>query len=305
MQENPIKSNAWQQFVSTRTPVADEDIDTTFLEEREEKTASPHPAEESEHAGGSPWDEGEEAGEDDEFEGEGEGEHDSDSDSFGAQAAGEVGRSGRRRRRRRKKRRGNGSALQDGPPPPLTPQAHANPSFAAPAEEPERQSPRNPQPTAAPPSSLIGVTTELGEHSAGGQGKVRREEQGRTVPPRVSEQRISGDGMLIGWLVSFKEDSKGKAIELRSGRCFIGRGQLRNSDIVFGHDSVSTPHGMLVASESEGLSFQDLMSERGTYVLRNGGKVSEWSQILNSTSLSHGDRVRFGDYEVVVVLLPR
>ena len=153
-----------------------------------------------------------------------------------------------------------------------------------------------------PPSTQPVKKSETSEvpKSVGAQVESPRPEVARVTP-----NHVMGEGMLVGWLVTFKEDQKGKAIEIREGRRFIGRGHLRPTDVVFDHESVSTPHGMLAAAPGDGLMFQDLMSEKGTFILRAGGKVSDWSQVVNSVSLQHGDRLRFGDYEVLVVLLPR
>ncbi len=311
------KSPSWQQFVSDQSPLEDEEIDAENTNDLD--SGSSDAAETS--SGQSSWDDHDEAGDDDDFEGEGEAE--GEGDAFGSSAEG--GRQGKRRRRRRRKRKGNG--LLQGEAGSSTPasgdKSESETTFSSPgkagasdwnlSEGHGFQSPSFP--TEAPleqswepegkEEPVVSVKPVASAESSAKRESMKRDEQAWTGSSLVAEQRVSGDGMLIGWLVSFREDNKGRAVEIRSGRCFIGRGQLRNTDVVFSHESISTPHGMLVASEGEGFSFQDLMSERGTYVLRSGGKGNDWSQVLNSTVLNHGDRVRFGDYEVVVVLLPR
>ena len=358
------KLASWKEFVSTDEPVADEDIDTTFLEEsrspakkpertptnvlsRDEGSADEEASDPSESYG---WDESEEGADEDDFEGESEGD--------AANLSGSQEGSRKKRRRRRKKRRGgngvapeagtNGSLLGSSvgsglgtssygesreistqasasspvPPPIVPPTAPSAPFFAPPPPPPASESPSAvaaPRESVSQASALQSSVSSAASAAASAyqarpvvqepvapvQSSTRREEPSRAAQGRGSEEHVTGEGMLVGWLVSFREEQQGKAIEIRAGRRFVGRGHLRGADIVFGHDSVSTPHGMLVSSEVDGMSFQDLMSERGTYVLRNGGKVSDWTQVTNSVTLNHGDRIRFGDYEVLVVLLPK
>jgi hypothetical protein len=109
------------------------------------------------------------------------------------------------------------------------------------------------------------------------------------------------EGRLCGWLVSFK-DPQGEAIELREGKFFITSSPLKPSDIVLDEPSVSTPHALIAASAERGLQVQDLMSERGVFVRTYDGTAYRREE--ETTTLEHGDWVRFGDQEFLVTLVP-
>ena len=106
-------------------------------------------------------------------------------------------------------------------------------------------------------------------------------------------------GALVGWFVSYEEDLKGVARELRAGKFFVGREQLRPSDFVVDHSSVSTPQCLVVCDSVSGVALQDLMSEGGTRVIRGNQEFN-----AEQVRLEHGDRVRFGQYEMLFVKLP-
>ena len=131
---------------------------------------------------------------------------------------------------------------------------------------------------------------------------VRPETPRREQEQRGGEQPARSDGALVGWLVDFSANTKGSAIELRSGKFFVGRQKLRANDLVLGQQSISTPHCMVTAGGAEGLVVQDLMSDGGTYFRRGGGS---YSLLQNTTSIEHGDWLKFGVYEVLVCLVPQ
>lgn len=112
----------------------------------------------------------------------------------------------------------------------------------------------------------------------------------------------AGEGSLVGWLVSYAGDRRGTAIELRSGKFFVGRQRLRGSDLVLADESISTPHCLVNAVAGEGLMIQDLMSERGTAVRKSGSQ--NFVNCSEPVKLQHGDWLRFGNYEVMVCLIP-
>jgi len=110
-----------------------------------------------------------------------------------------------------------------------------------------------------------------------------------------------GDGQLVGWLVNFRDNPKGEAVEIRAGRFFVSGQRLRGSDLVLPHDSVSTPHCLVKVSDSGTIQLQDMMSENGTYRRSQDGSEEQ----IDSTVVRNGDTLRFGDYEVLVCLIPR
>jgi len=117
----------------------------------------------------------------------------------------------------------------------------------------------------------------------------------------VQATKKASAGELIGWFVTYGDNKKGEAIEIRSGRFFISSGKVREDDMIVNHDSISTPH-CLVKSGADGIQIQDLMSEAGTFVSKAGSK--DYLQLLESAKLAHGDSVKFGEYEVLVCLVP-
>ncbi|MBP9838553.1 MAG: FHA domain-containing protein [Proteobacteria bacterium] len=110
------------------------------------------------------------------------------------------------------------------------------------------------------------------------------------------------EGVLFGWMVSFINDTRGVAMEIRSGKFFLGRQKLRSSDVIIQDTSVSTPHCMITADPAGGMQIQDLMSEKGTFVKKAGS--NSFTQVVNVMNVSHGDWLKLGDYEVMVSLMP-
>ena len=107
-------------------------------------------------------------------------------------------------------------------------------------------------------------------------------------------------GRLFGWLVSF-ENPDGRAIELRGGRFFITGSNIRESDLILEDQSISTPHALMSITD-RGLMIQDLMSERGTFIRSSGD--SQYRREEGIIDVAHGDWVRFGDVEFLVVIVP-
>ena len=99
---------------------------------------------------------------------------------------------------------------------------------------------------------------------------------------------------LIGWLVSYSENSQGEAFEIRSGRSLISSEQLPGArNIYVLYPEISAPHAVLNASPERKVVIQDVFSAGGTFLTRSG-KVRE-SPVLRPTELRHGDVLRFGE----------
>ncbi len=113
---------------------------------------------------------------------------------------------------------------------------------------------------------------------------------------------VENDGQLFGWLIAFGNDSRGAASEVRAGKFFIARQKLRSADMLVPDSSVSTPHCMVTASSETGLLVQDLLSEKGTFYKKAGSQ--NYVQVTHLIELNHGDWLKFGDYEVMVCLVP-
>lgn len=104
---------------------------------------------------------------------------------------------------------------------------------------------------------------------------------------------------LVGWLVSYALDERGKAFELRAGRYLISRQGLLSKDgqhaertITLEKGDISTPHLAMHASGKHALLVQDIFSEAGSYLTKAGGGQEE--RISGPTRLEHGDWIRIG-----------
>lgn len=120
------------------------------------------------------------------------------------------------------------------------------------------------------------------------------------VMPNTRAQ-IAEEGGLMGWFIHYGQDANGAATEIRTGRYFVGKENIKKSDLVLGDGSVSTPHCLIQASAQKGLKVQDLMSEHGTYVRRRN--QDRFYQYTEPVTVGHGDWLRFGSYEVLVCLI--
>ena len=128
----------------------------------------------------------------------------------------------------------------------------------------------------------------------------------KPVAPRVTMSKpentqVAEKQSLIGWFVSYN-NQLGSSMELRSGRYFISRNQIKDHDILIDDSSVSTPHALLVLDSETGIHVQDLLSEEGVFVRRAGS--AEYEQVADTEVLENGDWIRFGKVEYLLVLVP-
>ena len=131
----------------------------------------------------------------------------------------------------------------------------------------------------------------------------------RTEDKMINEQKNnsqihikSSNQQLIGWLLSFKKDSCGSAVEIREGRFFVSSSKVRETDLVISDGSLSVPHCLMKADRGTGIQVQDLMSENGTYIRKEHS--GEYEIVTSPTVAEHGDWLKFGDYEVMVCVVP-
>ncbi len=128
----------------------------------------------------------------------------------------------------------------------------------------------------------------------------RREEmsdRAAVTGPKTGKMR---PGRLFGWLVSY-ENPDGRAIELREGKFFVTASSIKGSDLVLEDPSISTPHALMSISDS-GLLVQDLMSDNGVFVRVHGdGDYRREDGIIR---VAHGDWIRFGDVDFLVIVVP-
>lgn len=98
---------------------------------------------------------------------------------------------------------------------------------------------------------------------------------------------------LVGWLVSFGIEESGFSYEIRAGRCFVGSAKQDGLRILtVDESSVSTPHLAMKASAKHRVMVQDVFSEHGSFITRDGKTKEEL--ISGPTELRHGDWLRVG-----------
>jgi len=132
------------------------------------------------------------------------------------------------------------------------------------------------------------------------ENKVIKEES--LVDNQISSDESVSEGVLVGWLVNYEQDSNGASIEIRAGKYFVARQRLRDGDLVIPDSAISTPHCLVKASRGV-MHIQDLMSEQGTFIKKKGS--NSFVPVKDMVSAEHGDSLKLGaSYEVVVCLVP-
>ena len=101
------------------------------------------------------------------------------------------------------------------------------------------------------------------------------------------------NGRLIGWLVSYALDSKGRPFELRTGRHFISAGQAQLDRVIaVSEQTVSTPHMAINALPKHKIIVQDIFSEYGTFITKSGS--NQETAVSGPVEIGHGDWLRVG-----------
>ena len=115
-----------------------------------------------------------------------------------------------------------------------------------------------------------------------------------SIPPATLTSS-QGDNRLVGWLISYALDEMGASFELRAGRSFITSEKKGDRHTIsIQENSISQPHAALNALGQEKiLFFQDVFSERGSFITRAGSPKEE--QICGPIELKHGDWIRIGE----------
>ena len=127
---------------------------------------------------------------------------------------------------------------------------------------------------------------------ASSKALARTDDQQDTQSPRESSEQ-SPRSRLIGWLVSYADDSRGAAHEIRSGRSFISSDELPNTRIItIAERDISSPHLALNASPRHRVMVQDIFSESGSYLIR--GRSGDEIAVRGPTEIEHGDWIRVG-----------
>lgn len=188
--------------------------------------------------------------------------------------------------------------------------------------DPRRQEPRPQQQEQRPPKQNQNQNQGFQAKQNQQQPQQRREERKPDRPPRQDPPRreqearrdsgqdrapVAGPktgkmrpGRLFGWLVSY-ENPDGRAIELREGKFFVTSSSIKGSDLILEDPSISTPHALMSISDS-GLLVQDLMSDHGVFV--RAGDDGSYRREDGVIRVSHGDWLKFGDVEFLVIIVP-
>jgi hypothetical protein len=110
----------------------------------------------------------------------------------------------------------------------------------------------------------------------------------------ASGQSAKAENKLIGWLVSYEMDSKGKSFEIRSGRSLLSSENAQDKRVISVRETtVSSPHAALSASPRHKVMVQDIFSEFGTFLVKaSSGKEIN---VSGPTEIEHGDWLRIGE----------
>lgn len=171
--------------------------------------------------------------------------------------------------------------------------------FGSKAKEAGPEAPSAKPAFSAPPKASAPVETPREEPQRRVEPEplpAQRRSEERAAP---KPQQINAEGVLCGWLVSYKT-AKGESVELRSGKFFVTGAALKPNDLLLQDPSVSTPHA-LAKVDAGSLIVRDLMSEQGVSVKRRGRNSFE--RCDDEVILEHGDSVRFGQVEYLVCLV--
>ena len=102
------------------------------------------------------------------------------------------------------------------------------------------------------------------------------------------------ENRLVGWLVSYEMDAKGRAFEIRAGRSMLSSENAQDKRVISVREqTVSSPHAALSASTRHKVMIQDIFSEFGTFLSR--GNSSKEVEVNAPTELEHGDWLRIGE----------
>lgn len=116
--------------------------------------------------------------------------------------------------------------------------------------------------------------------------------------PAASPAGMTGNGILVGFLVTFQNEPSGIFWPIRSGRTQLGRAGSDKTDIGINDASSSSRHATVTADPSTGQAFvQDDGSRNGTFL--NEQKLPPGEQ----RQLHDNDRLRLGSTTLVVKLL--
>lgn len=154
------------------------------------------------------------------------------------------------------------------------------------------------RPGSPPANSSFSMGAASGSFAT--QGAPRHQAVGgQVITAKAAKSKI------VGFFVSFDKDNNGEVYEIRSGRWLLTSRPTDHSDFILIEDeSISPLHAIVRATNDGKIQILDQLSEFGTAITSKG--AAEEQDITGSmTSVSHGDRIRFGRRVFVVCLVPK
>jgi pSer/pThr/pTyr-binding forkhead associated (FHA) protein len=119
------------------------------------------------------------------------------------------------------------------------------------------------------------------------------------APPVQAPPQLSPEGRrpLIGFLVSFQDDPLGKFWPLYQGKNTVGRAETgQKVDIEIAHGTTSTRHAT-IECDGPRIVLTDLGSTNGTF------HNEEAIGFQGRRDLRNGDKVRFGGFSVITIVV--
>lgn len=110
---------------------------------------------------------------------------------------------------------------------------------------------------------------------------------------------------LVGFLVSYDSDEDGELCPLRFGRWLVSSQAVdQGSYILIEDETISPLHAIIRVGKEGRVQVLDQLSEYGTGVTKSGEEEEE--EISGAmVEVQHGDTVRFGKRQFVVVMVPQ
>lgn len=126
----------------------------------------------------------------------------------------------------------------------------------------------------------------------------------RPVAPQPAPVAARPKSKIVGFMVSFDEDSNGEIFEIRAGRWLVTSKPTDHGDFILINDeSISPLHAIIRATAEGKVQVLDQLSEYGTGLFRAGTEEEE--EIAGTmAAISHGDIVRFGKRHFTVCMVP-
>lgn len=170
--------------------------------------------------------------------------------------------------------------------------------------QPERRSTgkfTSPVGPAAPKAPLMAQTQVMATPESRGFGRPAEVPRPESRPVAVVAKPKS---KIVGFLVSFDEDSNGEVFEIRAGRWLVTSKPTDHGDFILINDETISPLHAIIRATAEGkVQVLDQLSEYGTGLFKSGSEEEE--EIAGTmAAVNHGDRIRFGKRHFTICMVP-